>query len=344
MLKSKTNQTKLENKILKNKLKKYFLQTEFLEKKLENHQKQNGSDLLLISNNKKNYNNNIVNNKCNESNIFNKTSKNEDFEQLYYEKCEEFENFGQNFDKISVKFYNVLEKIQASQCNLIEDNLKLKEFLIFILQCFNTKQFEQISCMISYAKEHQTFIAKQIFDTPVGENSLYSIEKKIFCEKSEKKDNAKFIPDIAKKAFLNYSKKENIQQEYFMSENSFEEKSQMSNSIKDSSKNLKSVSDYNIKYDNLKFSKSVSSKIGVRNKNSEKELMEVSSLSGYKSRRPSAASSKKNIVAVSQSHKNQQKKFFDDYKVKKAIIFFLIIKFFKNKIKYCQIFFLQFNL
>ena len=171
-MKNKLFHIKLENDTLKEKIKKYVQQSDFLGKKLENCKIPNGSNLSLISNN--------VNSSTNSLRPLT------DFERLYCEKCEEFENFEENFNKISDKFSKVLEKIQLYQIDLIEDNKRLKEFLIFILQCFYHKRFEHINCIINYTKENQTFIDKQIFLNP-GDDSYKLIEKNFF----EKNNNEK---------------------------------------------------------------------------------------------------------------------------------------------------------
>jgi len=249
-LKNKIVQLKSDNEKLKSKLKKYVQQSEFLEKKLETYKISNGSSNLYLFSNNMN---------CSNSSL----KQNNDFERLYYEKCEEFENFEQNFDKISEKFSRVLEKIQSYQFNLIEDNKRLKEFLIFILQCFNHKQYEHISSIISYTKEHQTFIDKQIFETP-GENSFKLIEKNYFEKTNINQDSNKILS-------VSEIKKESIiQQEYLTSNESFtESQKQKTSSIKGSLDNVKTTLSLDLKYDDLKFSKTVSSKIGIINKNSE---------------------------------------------------------------------------
>ncbi len=257
-LKNKLVQFKLENDKLKSKLKKYVQQSDFLEKKLENYRISNGNSNMYLFSNNMNFSNSSM-------------KQQSDFERLYYEKCEEFENFEHNFDKISEKFSNVLEKIQSYQLNLIEDNKRLKEFLIFILQCFNHKQYENISCIISYSKEHQTFIDKQIFETP-GENSFKMIEKNYF----DKSSVSSLIQDSNKNIFNSNMKKDSKQQEYLTSEESFNDGSNKNiTNIKGSMDNVKTALSLDLKYDDLKFSKSISSKIGITNKNSNTNINNI---------------------------------------------------------------------
>lgn len=253
-LKNKISQLKSDNEKLKSKLKKYIQQTEFLEKKLETYRVSNGgSTNYLFSNN-----NNNVNSSTNSL-----LPKQAEFERLYYEKCEEFENFEQNFNKISDKFSDVLEKIQVYQCDLLEDNKRLKEFLIFILQCCNHKQYEHISCIISYAKENQTFLDKQVLEAPVGESFKGLVDKSYLV-------SAMGAKSPISKADLNVNnKKEIIQQEYY---SSGDDEPQSKLNPKASMENVKSALSLGVKYDDLKFSKTVSEKIGVSNKNSSSGL------------------------------------------------------------------------
>jgi len=264
-LKSKILQLKSDNEKLKSKLKKYISQSEFLEKKLETYRISNGgSTNYLFSNN-----NNIIN-----SSINSLLPRQAEYERLYYEKCEEFENFEQNFNKISEKFSDVLEKIQAYQCDLLEDNKRLKEFLIFILQCCNHKQYEQISCIISYAKENQTFLDKQIFEVPVGEG-FKGLEKSYLAPKSPN-SKADLNPNNNNNNSLNNNntnKKQIFQQEYFSSEDSFAAEPHNKLSSKASLENVKSAISLGVNYDDLKFSKTVSEKIGVMNKNSNSSVV-----------------------------------------------------------------------
>jgi len=181
-----------------------------------------------------------------------------DFERLYYEKCEELENFEQNFNKISEKFSDVLSKIQQYQLNLIEDSKRLKEFLIFILQCFNHKQYEHITCIVNYAKENQTFLDKQIFETPAAD-SFKAIEKKYF-EKSSLPENIlnpinDKIEQISNNNNKNIKKNDQKISGYFSTEENDD-----NNKEKNSNKNTK------FDYQNLKFSKTVTEKIGLNNK------------------------------------------------------------------------------
>jgi len=304
-LKNKLIQYKLENDKLKSKLKKYVQQSEFLEKKLETYKISNGSSNMYLFSNNMNFSNSSL-------------KQQGDFERLYYEKCEEFENFEQNFDKISEKFSSVLEKIQSYQYNLIEDNKRLKEFLIFILQCFNHKQYEHISCIISYAKEHQTFIDKQIFETPGGD-SFKLIEKNYF----EKSGSTTINQDSNKNISNSNVKKETIQQEYLTSEESFNEGSNknMNNIIKGSLDNVKSALSLDIKYDDLKFSKTVSSKIGVTNKNSSNNVNSASidvnsgnnnanSLSNSRNKSPGPSQSNSNAKLQPQQNQRDRSKDF----------------------------------
>jgi hypothetical protein len=175
-----------------------------------------------------NNNNNLHN--LNVSNISSKPYS--DFERLYYEKCGELENFEINFDKISEKFTLVINKIHDYQLNLIEDNKRLKEFLMFILQCFNHKQYEYITFIINYVRDNQTFINKQIFENPEKfPDSYKKIESKFF-EKSHNLIN------------------ENVNEKKFISNFSFS-----------SNEEDKFKPEKDINYSNLKFSKSIISKI-----------------------------------------------------------------------------------
>jgi len=291
-LKNKILQLKSDNEKLKSKLKKYIQQTEFMEKKLETYKVSNGgSTNYLFSNN----NNNNAN--CSTSSLLPKQGE---FERLYYEKCEEFENFEQNFNTISDKFSNVLEKIQAYQCDLLEDNKRLKEFLIFIMQCCNHKQYEHISCIISYAKENQTFLDKQIFETPVGE-SFKGFEKS-FLGGGAKSPNSRADLNSTNNNNHHNNKKEISQKEYFSSEDDMvaEPHSKLSN--KRSLENVKSVLSLGVKYDELKFSKAISEKIGVGNKNNScGDAAASKSGSGFNTRNKSATGSQVNSNNASNS-------------------------------------------
>lgn len=284
-LKTKISQLKTDNEKLKAKLKKYIQQSEFLEKKLETYKISNGgSTNYLFSNN-----NNNVNSSTNSL-----LPKQAEFERLYYEKCEEFENFEQNFNKISDKFSDVLEKIQAYQCDLLEDNKRLKEFLIFILQCCNHKQYEHISCIISYAKENQTFLDKQIFEAPAGEG-FKGFEKSYLGGAKSPNSKADFNLNTN-----NNNKKEVIQQQqkdYFSSEED------LTLNNKGSLENVKSAISLGVKYDDLKFSKTVSEKIGVANKNSSSGVTAAAakSGSGFNTRNKSPAPSQNNSNNASNS-------------------------------------------
>lgn len=260
-LKNKLVQFKLENEKLKSKLKKYIQQSDFLEKKLESYKISNGSNLYLFSNN----NNNPMN-------VSSSSYRPQgDFERLYYEKCEEFENFEQNFDKISEKFSNVLEKIQQYQCNLIEDNKRLKEFLIFILQCCSHKQYEHVSYVISYAKEHQTFIGKFLSDNQSSES--FKLMEKNYFEKTS--GSALQLDSInnSNNNNKNSNKTTTYIQEYLNTEEEFNRSSNTQTKcsgnnlpfIKNSIDNVKNTNSLGINYDDLKFSKTISSKIGVSN-------------------------------------------------------------------------------
>ena len=158
-----------------------------------------------------------------------------DFERMYMEKCEEFENFENNFKNISEKFSNVLEKIKQNQFNLIEDNKRLKEFLFFILQCFYHKLFEHISYIINYAKDNPTFIDKQIFQTPVGD-SFKLIERNYNGNVSKIDENSQI-------------------NQYLKSEES-------QNEINNIKNNQEKVISLDIKYEDLKFSKTTRTKLG----------------------------------------------------------------------------------
>jgi hypothetical protein len=263
---NKLDQYKADNEKLKNKLKKCILQSDFLEKKLESYKISNGSNSYLFSNN----------NNMNCSNSFMKQQN--DFERLYYEKCEELENFEQNFNKISEKFSDVLSKIQHYQFNLIEDNKRLKEFLIFILQCFNHKQYEHINCIVNYAKENKTFLDKQIFEMPVAD-SFKDIEKNYF-EKSSLPENDIYSnkdkdKDKDKDKIDQISKNKN--EEYINNNNNKDnnkkfsgyfstEENEDQNQHQNSQQKNKSNKTVKFDYQNLKFSKTVNEKLKLNNK------------------------------------------------------------------------------
>jgi hypothetical protein len=271
-LNHKLDQYKADNEKLKNKLKKCILQTDFLEKKLESYKISNGSNSYLFSNT----------NNMNCSSSFMKQQN--DFERLYYEKCEELENFEQNFNKISEKFSDVLSKIQLYQLNLIEDNKRLKEFLIFLLQCFNHKQYEHIICIVNYARENKTFLDKQIFEMP-GSDTFKDIEKNYFeknsfpenimyslKDKNEqinnvnvnvKNNNSNINLNNKNEEFIN--KDNNINNKKFSGYFSTEENEE-NNLLHNQQQKNKSNKTNKFDYQNLKFSKTVNEKHKLNNK------------------------------------------------------------------------------
>ena len=310
-LKNKLVQFKIENEKLKSKLKKYIQQSEFLEKKLENYKISNGSNLYLFSNNVNGSNSSL--------------RQPSDFERLYHEKCEELENFELNFNKISEKFSDVLGKIQHYQFNLIEDNKRLKEFLIFILQCFNHKQYEHITCIVNYAREHQTFIDKQIFETP-GADSFKAIEKNYFGKSS----NIENIMNPLKNNFnninvsnnnnninldVNPKKNDNVKLSEYLSS---DENDKENKSFKKVDQNSKGNSNIDLNYENLKFSKTVTDKIGLNSKgqsvnnnnnsntNQTNDLinMNISSNSNAKNKTPNPSNSSSKIIIQSEKTKD----------------------------------------
>jgi len=71
-------------------------------------------------------------------------------------------------------------------------------------------------------------------------------------------------------------KKDSKQQEYLTSEESFNDGSNKNiTNIKGSMDNVKTALSLDLKYDDLKFSKSISSKIGITNKNSNTNINNI---------------------------------------------------------------------
>lgn len=67
------------------------------------------------------------------------------------------------FEHISEKFLTVLDNIKVHQNTLIEDNNRLKELIVFILQCFHENQHSELKYIIKYTTENDTFIDKEKF-------------------------------------------------------------------------------------------------------------------------------------------------------------------------------------
>jgi hypothetical protein len=86
-----------------------------------------------------------------------------DYELLYKEKCEDLEKIEIKFETISEKFNFIIEKMKTYQHSLIEDSQRLKETISFILQSFTDKQYDNISSLIQYIKENETFMSKGHF-------------------------------------------------------------------------------------------------------------------------------------------------------------------------------------
>jgi hypothetical protein len=99
--------------------------------------------------------------------LIKKNSETEEHIDLLKSQNSQFDIFESKFEEISESFFFILEKIKHSHTGLIEDNKKLKELIIFILQCFNIKEFEALEYIINYVKQNETFCGKVDFPQPL---------------------------------------------------------------------------------------------------------------------------------------------------------------------------------